>query len=360
METVYAADKNVTSFDVSWEPHDGAMDSSDASNVYIMGLDEATTYTFFGWAKNTAGISENSADASATTIQNIPDSPAISLNDVSFTSMTVHMETVYADNKNVTSFDVSWSPADGVIDSSDASNVYITDLVEATTYTFFGWVQNSAGISETSADASATTTTATSSITYLDVIATPIYVATNSSVRPSENTLSVTNITGDNAYANGTYIMGASVTAPLEAFYMWKDNNSVFYCDTTLYSATGDYNGLTTMTAEGITYSGEWNQIHLPYQFLLKSYNYITFQDANTTPKVLHTFGSLDGTTWNLIGTVTRTTTIPSSTANSNVSTTLIASSSYNYIRFLVASTFGSGRFTFYRFNMVGDVTTTS
>jgi hypothetical protein len=30
METVYAADKNVTSFDVSWEPHDGAMDSSDA------------------------------------------------------------------------------------------------------------------------------------------------------------------------------------------------------------------------------------------------------------------------------------------------------------------------------------------
>jgi hypothetical protein len=29
------------------EPHDGAMDSSDASNVYITGLDEATTYTFF-------------------------------------------------------------------------------------------------------------------------------------------------------------------------------------------------------------------------------------------------------------------------------------------------------------------------
>jgi hypothetical protein len=29
------------------------------------------------------------------------------LADVSFTSMTVHMETVYADDKNVTSFDVS-------------------------------------------------------------------------------------------------------------------------------------------------------------------------------------------------------------------------------------------------------------
>jgi hypothetical protein len=40
----------------------------------------------------------------------IPDSPDISLNDVSFTSMTVHMETVYAADKNVTGFDVSWIP----------------------------------------------------------------------------------------------------------------------------------------------------------------------------------------------------------------------------------------------------------
>jgi predicted rRNA methylase YqxC with S4 and FtsJ domains len=52
--------------------------------------------------KEFRGISENSADASATTVQNIPDSPDISLNDVSFTSMTVHMETVYAADKNVT------------------------------------------------------------------------------------------------------------------------------------------------------------------------------------------------------------------------------------------------------------------
>jgi hypothetical protein len=37
-----------------------------------------------------AGISENSADASATTVQNIPDAPDISLNDVSTSMMTVH------------------------------------------------------------------------------------------------------------------------------------------------------------------------------------------------------------------------------------------------------------------------------
>jgi hypothetical protein len=34
------------------------MDSSDASNVYITGLDEATTYTFWLDKENSAGISE--------------------------------------------------------------------------------------------------------------------------------------------------------------------------------------------------------------------------------------------------------------------------------------------------------------
>jgi hypothetical protein len=34
---------------------------------------------------------------------------------VSFTSMTVHMETVYAADKNVTGFDVSWNPQDAVV-----------------------------------------------------------------------------------------------------------------------------------------------------------------------------------------------------------------------------------------------------
>jgi hypothetical protein len=86
-------------------------------------------------------------------LQNIPDSPDISLNDVSFTSMTVHME-VTPPGKNVTSFDVSWEPHDGAMDSS-ASNVYITGLDEATTYTFFGWAKS--GNQRNSADASATT-----------------------------------------------------------------------------------------------------------------------------------------------------------------------------------------------------------
>jgi hypothetical protein len=51
-----------------------------ASNVYITGLDEATTYILW-LGEKTAGNRRNSADASATTVQN-SDSPDISLNDV--------------------------------------------------------------------------------------------------------------------------------------------------------------------------------------------------------------------------------------------------------------------------------------
>jgi hypothetical protein len=90
--------------------------------------------------KNSAGISENSADASATTVQNIPDAPDISLNDVSFTSMTVHMETVYAADKNVTSFDVSWNRTT-VPWTARMPQCLHHWIDEATTYTFFGWAK---------------------------------------------------------------------------------------------------------------------------------------------------------------------------------------------------------------------------
>jgi hypothetical protein len=119
METVYAADKNVT---VSTFPgFRMTVRSSDASNVYITGLDEATEYTFYGWAKNSAGISET---------RRMPVQPPLEYPILPifpqrvFTSMTVHMETVYAADKNVTGFDVSWIPHDGAMDSSDASNVH--------------------------------------------------------------------------------------------------------------------------------------------------------------------------------------------------------------------------------------------
>jgi predicted rRNA methylase YqxC with S4 and FtsJ domains len=107
METVYTADKNVTRFDVSWIPHDGAMDDSTPRMSTTVGR---SYHIYFLWlGEKTRGISSNSTDASATTAE-YSDSPDISLNDVSFTSMTVHMETVYAADKNVTGFDVSWIP----------------------------------------------------------------------------------------------------------------------------------------------------------------------------------------------------------------------------------------------------------
>jgi hypothetical protein len=72
------------------------MDSSDASNVYITGLDEAT---YFLWLdKNPAGIRTRRMPVQPRT--EYPDSPDIS-NDVSFTSMTAHGDGLRAD-KNVT------------------------------------------------------------------------------------------------------------------------------------------------------------------------------------------------------------------------------------------------------------------
>jgi hypothetical protein len=101
METVYAADKNV-GFDVSWIPHDGAMDSSMPPMSTSRNWTKRYNFLWLGekFRRNRA----NSAYISATTEQSaISDNPVISFNDVSSTSMTVHMDTVYAD-KNVTIF----------------------------------------------------------------------------------------------------------------------------------------------------------------------------------------------------------------------------------------------------------------
>jgi hypothetical protein len=64
-------------FDVSWEPHDGAMDSSDASmSTYGFGRSQHI------WLGKSLAERAKTRRTSATTIQNIPDSPDISLNDV--------------------------------------------------------------------------------------------------------------------------------------------------------------------------------------------------------------------------------------------------------------------------------------
>jgi hypothetical protein len=79
-------------------------------------------------------------------VQNIPDAPDISLNDVSLLPLCTWRQPP----TEVTSFDVSWEPPDGAMDSSDASNVY-----NMTSYNiYFLWLGHSAGISENSADAS--------------------------------------------------------------------------------------------------------------------------------------------------------------------------------------------------------------
>jgi hypothetical protein len=153
METVYAADKNVTSFDVSWN-------RTTPWIVLMLRMSTSRDWTKLQHILSLAGrrIPQESAQTRQMPVQplqNIPDSPDISLNDVSFTSMTVHMETVYAADKNVTGFDVSWIPHDGAIVPGFQC---LHHWIGRSYNIYFLWLgENTAGISENSADASATT-----------------------------------------------------------------------------------------------------------------------------------------------------------------------------------------------------------
>jgi hypothetical protein len=124
LDTEYAADLNVTGFDASWLPTAG---SAAAGRLLLQrvphGTGRATNYSVLGDQRLEQGRKLGRQCNHRTEHSDAPD---ISLNDVSFTSMTVHMETVYAEDKNVTGFDVSWEPHHGAMDGSDASNVYIT------------------------------------------------------------------------------------------------------------------------------------------------------------------------------------------------------------------------------------------
>jgi hypothetical protein len=102
METVYAADKNVT---VSTFPGTrGRPCSSDASMSTSRVGRSYNIYFLTG--QQIPGIFK--LDGCQLQLRTVFPDLDISLN-VSFTSMTVHMETSYAD-KNVTGFDVSWIP----------------------------------------------------------------------------------------------------------------------------------------------------------------------------------------------------------------------------------------------------------
>jgi hypothetical protein len=141
--TVYAEDKNVTGFDVSWEPHHGAVDGSDASNVYITGSGRSHNIYFLGeeFRRNQRKL----GGSSALHRTEYPRCSEIFRSTTYLYLMTVHMETVYADNKNVTSLTFPGAPTAPWI-ARIPPTLYITGC--STEYTFFGWVQNSAGISK--------------------------------------------------------------------------------------------------------------------------------------------------------------------------------------------------------------------
>jgi hypothetical protein len=142
METVYAGEE-CYEFRRFLGTHDGAMDSSDAMSTSLVWT--KLQNTFYGWTK----IPEESAklmDHSAITIQRYTRFSDISLNDVSFTSMTVHMEQ-FTPPTRMLQFRCFLEPATVAMDSSDASMSTSLDWK----YSTFLWMDETIpqGISET-------------------------------------------------------------------------------------------------------------------------------------------------------------------------------------------------------------------
>jgi hypothetical protein len=122
---------------------DGAMDSSDASNVYI----GWTSYDIYFLWLDTAGRAKTRR-MPAQPQYRISDAPDISLNDVSFTSMTVHMAVYAADR--CYEFRRFLGTHHGTMDS-DASNGLHHGSGRSYNIYFLWLGKNTAGISENSA-----------------------------------------------------------------------------------------------------------------------------------------------------------------------------------------------------------------
>lgn len=126
-----------------------------------------------------------------------------------------------------------------------------------------------------------------------------------------ELTANTTTIT-TGSYGTGTYIVTASSASGYPAYLAFEsttlfNGSDSFWHSNAVYNATtGVYTGAnTTTTQTGTTYSGEWIQLQLPTQLVLDSFSILPRQDSNLwlnrSPGSFVLLGSNNGTSWNLI-----------------------------------------------------------
>jgi len=109
------------------------------------------------------------------------------------------------------------------------------------------------------------------------------------------------------SYGNGQYVVSSSSNlSTSETEYMAFDYSltASYWSVTGKYTGgTGVYSGAVTTTLSGISYSGEWLQIQLPYPIFLTNYVINAMGNDNRGPNVFYIAGSNDGGTWSLLDT---------------------------------------------------------
>jgi hypothetical protein len=171
--------------------------------------------------------------------------------------------------------------------------------------------------------------------------------------------------TGATSFKNGVYELKASATYPgtTTPFYPYRmfdtstttrwfsglpnqtnlllDGTTLAYDQPAYIYTTGAYqggraDGTATWSTNG--YLGEFFQIKFPFNYVLTKI-YITTtggSEFSRGPKILHIFGSLDGTTWVLVSTITTTI-----TNNLEYSYNVSNTTKYIYYRFVANTVVG-------------------
>lgn len=151
------------------------------------------------------------------------------------------------------------------------------------------------------------------------------------------------------AYGNGLYIATASTSINASAQPFTGFNKNIAIANTDWNSSTAGYNTSTGLYSAN-TYStiigsttvyGEWLQIQLPSQIILKQYNIssASYTDTTQLPKAPYSWqiaGSTNGTTWSFVDIQVNIT----FTANAQEKTFILPASStaYNYYRIVVTN----------------------
>ena len=141
-------------------------------------------------------------------------------------------------------------------------------------------------------------------------------------------------LSGQN-YGNGNYDVLAATNVygdPCSAFDKNAATRWMSQSFTYNQSSPYQYTGSQSTVAGGVTYTGEWIQIKLPYSIALYQYTVI-FETTTTAPNIFQMFGSTNGSTWVLLDSRTGQTFTGAGPTNP-VTYTVSSSTKYAYFRF--------------------------